>query len=63
MKHPRALSAKKKDSLMTAVLVGVFLLGLAILLYPTVSDRWNRRVTTRAIAAYDSAVGEMDETD
>ncbi len=63
MKHPRALSAKKKDSLMTAVLVGVFLLGLAILLYPTVSDWWNRRVTTRAIAAYDSAVGEMDETD
>ncbi|MCD8097213.1 MAG: class C sortase [Lachnospiraceae bacterium] len=54
---------RKNDRLMTIILVGVFFVGLAILLYPTVSNWWNERVTSRAIATYDEAVNAMSETD
>ncbi|MCD8344275.1 MAG: class C sortase [Oscillospiraceae bacterium] len=41
----------------------VFIVGLAVLLYPTVSSWWNNKVTTRAIATYDSTVAEINEED
>lgn len=55
--------AKKHDRLMTVVLVCVFFIGLVILLYPTVSDWWNQRISSRAVATYDEKVASMTETD
>lgn len=43
--------------------MAVFLVGIAVLLYPTVSNWWNSRVQTRAIAGYEEAVSQMSEED
>lgn len=48
---------------MTIILVGVFFVGLVILLYPTVSNWWNERVASRAISTYDEAVAALSEAD
>ncbi len=53
----------KKRNLSTLILVLVFLAGLAILLYPTVSDWWNSRVQSRAIADYAAAVEDLSRED
>lgn len=45
----------------TIVLLLVFLAGLSLLLYPTVSDYWNSFHQTRAIAGYAEAVAELDD--
>lgn len=39
----------------------VFIAGLSLLLYPTVSDLWNSHHQTQAIAAYTEEVSEMDD--
>jgi len=54
---------KKKGSLSTIILVVILLIGLSVMLYPTVSDYWNSFHQTRAIANYDAVVAELDETD
>lgn len=54
---------KKKRNLSTLILVLVFLVGLAILLYPTVSDWWNSRVQSRAIVDYDAIVQDLSQED
>ncbi|MCD8054620.1 MAG: class C sortase [Lachnospiraceae bacterium] len=54
---------RKRGRLGTVVLVIVFLVGIGILLYPSISNWWNERVTTRAVATYDEAVAAMDEAD
>lgn len=41
----------------------LFLLGLSLLLYPSVSDYWNSLHQSRAIASYTDAVEHMAETD
>lgn len=38
-------------------------MGLSVMLYPTVSDWWNKRVSTKAIKNYDAIVEEIDEAD
>ncbi|MCD7866592.1 MAG: class C sortase [Clostridiales bacterium] len=48
---------------MTIVLICAFLAGVSLLLYPTLSDRWNSRTQSRAVTTYDAAVAEMDEAD
>ncbi|MCD8231819.1 MAG: class C sortase [Clostridiales bacterium] len=53
----------KRNQLMTIILVCVLLIGLAILLYPSVSNRWNERVMTKAVAAYDEAVSDLTDED
>lgn len=53
----------KKKNFSTLILVLVFLAGLAILLYPTVSDLWNSRTQSRAIADYESALESMSAED
>lgn len=50
---------KKRKS--TIVLLLVFLIGLSLLLYPTVSDYWNSFHQTQAIAGYAEAVAELDD--
>lgn len=49
-----------KKHLSTIILVIVLLLGLGIMLYPTVSDWWNSFHQTRAIASYSDAVATID---
>ncbi len=50
-----------KKHLPTIILVLVFLTGLSLLLYPTVSDYWNSFHQTRAIASYVEDVSDMDD--
>lgn len=48
----------------TTILLGlIFLTGLSLLLYPTVSDYWNSLHQSRAIASYAEAVEQMNTTD
>ena len=51
---------KKRKS--TILLLLVFLIGLSLLLYPTVSDWWNSFHQTRAIAGYVEAVVNLDDS-
>ena len=48
-----------KKRLPTIILMLVFLTGLSLLLYPTVSDWWNSLHQTRAIADYAQAVADL----
>ena len=41
----------------------IFLAGLSVLLYPTVSDYINEKNSSRAIASYDESVNQMPEED
>jgi len=50
----------KKGNLSTGILILVFFTGLALLLYPTVSDYWNSFHSSRAITDYTERVAEMD---
>ena len=45
----------------TLLLIGIFIIGLSLLLYPTVSDYWNSFHQTRAIAAYTDEVENLDD--
>ena len=45
-----------KKNLSTIVLVLIFIVGLSLLLYPSVSDYWNSFHQSRAIATYAEAV-------
>lgn len=49
-----------KKHLSTIILVLVLLAGLSLLLYPTVSNRWNLNHTSRAISDYNAAVEKID---
>ena len=51
---------KKKDQLSTIALIAVLVIGLSLLLYPSVSNWWNRRVSSRAVAGYMDHVGIID---
>lgn len=46
-----------------ALLIGVFLVGLAVLCYPAVSNYYNALIQSRAISSYDSAVAHMKPED
>ena len=37
------------------------MVGLGIMLYPTVSDWWNSHTQSRAVASYDKVVAELDD--
>ena len=52
---------KKGNHLITILLVLIFLLGLSLLLYPAVSDYWNSKHQTRAIAVYSEEVSGLDK--
>lgn len=45
----------------TIVLILVFLLGLSLMLYPTVSDCWNSLHQSRAIASYARKVSQLEK--
>ena len=52
---------KKKGNFITLLLVLILLVGLSLLLYPTVSDYWNSYHQTRAIAAYSEEVANLNQ--
>lgn len=52
-----------KKHLPTLLLVAVFLLGVCLLLYPSVSDYWNSIHQTQAIGAYEDTLSSMTQKD
>ncbi len=50
-----------KRRLTTAALLLIFLLGLALLLYPSLSNWYNTRYASRVIGAYQDNVSALDE--
>jgi sortase A len=50
-----------KKRLPSIILVAILLLGLSLLLYPTISSRWNQMHQTRAISQYSEVVEELDD--
>ena len=52
---------RMRKHLSTIILILVFLVGLSLLLYPTVSDYWNSFHQSRAIAGYAQTVADLDE--
>ncbi len=59
---PKRRSVKRSKKPHTVLwLVLLFVIGLALLLYPTVSDWWNSFHQSRAVLAYADTVSNMDE--
>ena len=58
---PKKKKKKKRFSLSTLLLVLILLAGVAVMLYPTVSDWWNSMHATQAIANYTNAVENLSE--
>ena len=52
-----------RQKLPNYILLLVFLTGLSLLLYPTVSDWWNSFHQSRAIAQYTELVSQIDEAE
>lgn len=52
-----------KKHLSTAVLVLLMMAGTALLLYPGVSNRWNRRHASQVIETYEQQLQTMDSVD
>lgn len=57
------LMGKKKKYFSTIILIIVFLVGLSLMLYPTISDYLNTREQSRAILHYDSVLNQMDNSE
>jgi len=60
VKRQKAKRQKGSYTRIGAVCVLLFALGLGILLYPTVSSRWNKWRQEQLIAEYASSVSEME---
>ena len=54
---------KKSGSWSTILLVAIFLIGLCVLLYPTVSDFWNEKRQSQAIMNYDDLLVDLTPED
>ena len=52
----------RKRTLSTILLIVGFLVGLSLLLYPTVSDYWNSMHQSRAITSYAEHVADIDDS-
>lgn len=50
----------RKDTIVTGILILIFLVGLSLLLYPTISDYWNSLHQSRAITEYAGQVANTD---
>lgn len=65
MKKDNKKKVKKKKSGLTStiLLVAIFLIGLCVLLYPTVSDFWNEKRQSQAIMNYDDLLVDLTPED
>lgn len=61
LKKPSKKALSRNAS--TILLIVIFLVGLSLLLYPSISNYVNERHQSRAIATYDAAVSKLDEED
>ena len=52
---------KKNNRLTTILLIIIFIAGLSLLLYPTVSDYWNSFTQSKAIASYVEKVADLNK--
>ncbi len=53
---------KKRTNLFTTIFFTIVLfVGLSVMLYPVVSDWWNKQVTSQAVASYNSTIVNMEE--
>lgn len=52
----------KKDK-WTVIFIIIFIIGLSVMLYPTIADQWNKLHQSRAIADYENVVSDMKEED
>lgn len=50
----------KKSKLSTIILIVIFIVGLSLLLYPTISDYWNSFRQSKAISEYVDIVSHLD---
>lgn len=50
-----------KKHFSTVILILVFLIGLSLLLYPSLSNYWNSFHASRAVASYSEEVANLDE--
>ena len=53
---------KKRKNLTTVIFGFIFLVGLSVMLYPTLANLWNNRHQQRQVTAYKEAVAEMDDS-
>ena len=49
-----------KQRITNLILILILLIGLSLLLYPTISNWWNSMHQSRAIASYSEAVSQVD---
>ncbi|MCD8217181.1 MAG: class C sortase [Clostridiales bacterium] len=63
MKKEKRPEGKKKGRLGVVALALILIAGMMVLLYPTVSNWWNKRVQSRAVADYDAAVADLSEAE
>ncbi len=54
---------KKSGSSSTVLLIMIFVVGLGLLLYPSVSDYWNSLHQSKAIATYSDSVSKLQESE
>ena len=54
---------KKKGNLSTILLIVILVMGLSLMLYPTVSEAWNTRFQNRTIDNYEKAITQMDTSE
>ena len=54
---------KKQGLISTIILTCLFLVGLSVMLYPTISNWWNSKTQSRAIASYSEAIAQINDTD
>lgn len=53
---------KKQSKILSIILIIIFLVGLSVMLYPTVSNYINTKHQSYAIAKYDEQINNMDDT-
>ncbi len=63
MKQRKTKKKRNNSNISTILLVVVFFVGLSVLCYPSVSNWWNARVQSKAVAVYDEAIAALSETD
>ncbi len=54
---------KKQGLISTIILTCLFLVGLSVMLYPSISNWWNSKTQSRAIASYSEAITQINDTD
>lgn len=59
----RKAAGNKKSNISSVILIVVFVIGLSLLLYPSISNYWNSFHATRVITDYNEAVADMTEED